>query len=86
MEQIGILEIQLRAVLLNERVLLLVEQMGATHTTHVANAHKEPVWVKIDGNRDSHKFQPTNSDAFVNTTGGTFYSFMMIFSRTLKIR
>ena len=37
--------------------------------THVANAHKETVWVKIDGDQSLHQFQPVSPGVHVNTSG-----------------
>ena len=55
-----------------------MEEMGAKNTTHAANDYKEPIWVKIDGDKNSHKFEPTNSEESENATGGTFYSVILV--------
>ena len=54
--------------------------MGGTHTTTVvANAHKEPIWVKIDGDRSLHDFQPANPGVLVNPSGILFENNILIF-------
>ena len=54
------------------------EQLGQTSHGWVVlknsrcqrNAHRETIWVKVDGDQNLHQFQAISPGSYVGTTGG----------------